>query len=138
MKAQSASLTTYHQTLAMIGASKDPNQCFLNLQTMDWCPTWIFAAGTISCCKNTRQSCRSHLPKLCHYCHTGLTSSSSFCVSASIRRISSMVSPTQLSIQQKSWRWKLVKILFSCCRQSDTTKVVRTRSDCSFETLTID
>lgn len=43
-----------------------------------------------------------------------LTSSSSFCVSASIRRISSIVSSTHLSIQQKSWRWKLVKILFSC------------------------
>jgi len=43
-----------------------------------------------------------------------LTSSSSFCVSASICLISSIVSSTHLSIQQKSWRWKLLKILFSC------------------------
>lgn len=44
-----------------------------------------------------------------------VTSSSSFWVSSSIRRMSSMVKPTHLSIQQNNWRWKLVKIRFSCC-----------------------
>lgn len=46
-----------------------------------------------------------------------ITSSSSFWVSSSIRLMSSMVKPTHLSIQQKSWRWKLVKIRLSCCRK---------------------
>lgn len=44
-----------------------------------------------------------------------LTSSSSFWVSASIFLMSSMVSSTHLSMVQKSCRWKLVKILLSCC-----------------------
>lgn len=44
-----------------------------------------------------------------------ITSSSSFWVSSSIRLMSSMVKPTHLSTQQNSWRWKLVKIRFSCC-----------------------
>lgn len=43
-----------------------------------------------------------------------LTASSSLCVSSSIRRMSSIVRSIHLSIQQKSWRWKLVNILFSC------------------------
>lgn len=45
------------------------------------------------------------------------TSSSSFWVSSSIRLMSSMVKPTHLSIQQNSWRWKFVKIRFSCCER---------------------
>lgn len=53
-----------------------------------------------------------------------LTSSSSFCVSASILRMSSMVSSTHLSIQQKSCRWKLVKIRFSCCTQRRKTRLL--------------
>lgn len=48
-----------------------------------------------------------------------ITSSSSFWVSSSIRLMSSMVRPTHLSIQQNSWRWKLVKIRFSCCGKED-------------------
>ena len=46
-----------------------------------------------------------------------VTSSSSLWVSSSIRRMSSMFSPIHLSIQQNSWRWKLVKMRFSCCER---------------------
>lgn len=52
-------------------------------------------------------------------------SSSSFWVSSSIRLISSMVKPTHLSIQQNSWRWKLVKIRFSCLWMKPSTLVCR-------------
>lgn len=44
-----------------------------------------------------------------------LTSSSSLRVSSSMRRMSSMFKSIHLSIQQKSWRWKLVNKRFSCC-----------------------
>lgn len=33
--------------------------------------------------------------------------------------MSSMVKPTHLSIQQNSWRWKFVKIRFSCCGRKE-------------------
>lgn len=46
-----------------------------------------------------------------------LTASSSFWVSSSILLMSSIVSSIHLSIQQKSWRWKLVNILFSCFKK---------------------
>lgn len=52
------------------------------------------------------------------------TSSSSFWVSSSIRLMSSMVKPTHLSIQQNSWRWKFVKIRFSCCERKKRLKTV--------------
>lgn len=52
-------------------------------------------------------------------------SSSSFWVSSSIRLMSSMVKPTHLSIQQNSWRWKLVKIRFSCLWMKFSTLVCR-------------
>lgn len=42
------------------------------------------------------------------------TWSSSRCVSSSILLMSSIDRSTQRSSQQKSWRWKLVKSLFSC------------------------
>lgn len=43
-----------------------------------------------------------------------LTSSSSLRVSSSMRRMSSMFNSIHLSIQQNSWRWKLVNRRFSC------------------------
>lgn len=43
-----------------------------------------------------------------------LTSSSSLRVSSSMRRMSSMFKSIHLSIQQNSWRWKLVNRRFSC------------------------
>lgn len=46
-----------------------------------------------------------------------LTASSSFWVSSSILLMSSIVSSIHLSIQQNSWRWKLVNILFSCFKK---------------------
>lgn len=52
------------------------------------------------------------------------TSSSSLWVSSSIRLMSSMVKPTHLSIQQNSWRWKFVKIRFSCCKRQKTVETV--------------
>lgn len=51
-----------------------------------------------------------------------ITSSNSFWVSSSIRLMSSMVKPTHLSIQQNSWRWKFVKIRFSCCKRKKKFK----------------
>lgn len=53
--------------------------------------------------------------KLENFHRTGsLTVSSSFWVSSSILLMSSIVRSIHLSIQQKSWRWKFVNILFSC------------------------
>lgn len=46
-----------------------------------------------------------------------LTASSSFWVSSSILLMSSIVNSIHLSIQQNSWRWKLVNILFSCFKR---------------------
>lgn len=55
-----------------------------------------------------------------------LTASSSFWVSSSILLMSSIVRSIHLSIQQNSWRWKLVNILFSCFKKKKTH--VRQRS----------
>lgn len=51
-----------------------------------------------------------------------LTSSSSLRVSSSMRRMSSMFKSIHLSIQQNSWRWKLVNKRFSCCKATEVEK----------------
>lgn len=51
-----------------------------------------------------------------------LTSSSSLRVCSSMRRMSSMFKSIHLSIQQNSWRWKLVNKRFSCCKATKAEK----------------
>lgn len=51
-----------------------------------------------------------------------LTSSNSLRVSSSMRRMSSIFRSIHLSIQQNSWRWKLVNKRFSCCKATKVEK----------------
>lgn len=76
-------------------------------------------------CANGRLLPPNKLPATsgeCPPCLTGLnipTASSSLWVSSSIRRMSSIVRSIHRSIQQKSCRWKLVNILFSCFKKNE-------------------
>lgn len=72
-----------------------------------------------------------------HQPEGALTASSSFWVSSSILLMSSIVRSIHLSIQQNSWRWKLVNILFSCFKKirkhyrRGLHPATRQHSDCS-------